>query len=82
MAEAIHINDAMQVLDIAREQHRKVDLQVWEGKTGEIIDYRGWLVSSSSWRGGWHRIVNPANNQIRTVPDIFIISINGQPMYL
>lgn len=82
MAEAIHINDAMQVLDIAREQRRRVDLKVWEGKTGEIIDYRGWLVSSSSWRGGWHRIVNPANNQIRTVPDIFIISINGQPMYL
>lgn len=82
MAEAIHINDAMQVLGIAREQRRKVDLKVWEGKTGEIIDYRGWLVSSSSWRGGWHRIVNPANNQIRTVPDIFIISINGQPMYL
>ncbi len=82
MAEAIHINDAMQVLDIAREQRQKVDLQVWEGKTGEIIDYRGWLVSSSSWRGGWHRIVNPVNNQIRTVPDIFIIKINGQPMYL
>lgn len=82
MAEAIHFNDAMQVLDIAREQRRKVNLQVWEGKTGNIIDYKGWLVSSSSWRGGWHRIVNPVNNQIRTVPDIFIIQINGQPIYL
>lgn len=82
MAEAIHFNDAMQVLDIARELRRKVNLQVWEGKTGNIIDYKGWLVSSSSWRGGWHRIVNPVNNQIRTVPDIFIIQINGQPIYL
>lgn len=80
--EAIHINDAMQVMDIAREQHQKVDLDVWEGQTGEIIHYKGWLVSSSSWRGGWHRIINPVNNQIRTVPDIFIISINGQPIYL
>ncbi len=80
--EAIHINDAMQVMDIAREQHQKVDLVVWEGQTGEIIRYKGWLVSSSSWRGGWHRIINPVNNQIRTVPDIFIISINGQPIYL
>jgi len=80
--EAIHINDAMQVMDIAREQHQKVDLVVWEGQTGEIIHYKGWLVSSSSWRGGWHRIINPVNNQIRTVPDIFIISINGQPIYL
>lgn len=80
--EAIHFNDAMQVLDIAREYRQKVSLHVWEGKTGEIVYYDSWLVSSSNWKGGWHRIVNPKNNQIRTVPDIFIIKINEQPIYL
>lgn len=50
-------------------------------RTGNVIEYRGWMVSSN-WRGGWHRIVNPVNNQIRTVPDILIFEINGLSIYL
>lgn len=80
--KSIHINDAMQVMDIAREHRQTVNLKVWEARTGNVIEYRGWMVSSSNWRGGWHRIVNPVNNQIRTVPDILIFEINGLSIYL
>jgi len=78
----IHFNDAMQLLDVARESKQRVNLLVWEGKTGNVIEYKGWMVSSSSWRKGWHKIINPVNNQIRTVPDIFIFNINGHQIFL
>lgn len=77
----IHFKEMQQLLDIARETHQKVNLLAWELK-GNIIEYRGWLVSSSSWRKGWHKLINPVNNQIRTVPDIFIFNINGHQIYL
>lgn len=80
--KAIHFNEAMQIMDIAREHRQTVNLKVWELQTGNVIEYRGWLVSSSNWKGGWHRVVNPANNQIRTVPDILIHEINGLSIYL
>ena len=80
--KAIHINEAMQILDLARERKQTVNLKVWERQTGNVIEYRGWLVSSSNWKGGWHRVINPVNNQIRTVPDILIHEINGLSIYL
>lgn len=80
--KVVHINEAMQIMDIAREHRQTVNLKVWEGQTGNVIEYRGWLVSSSSWKRGWHKIINPVNNQIRTVPDIYIFEINGLSIYL
>ena len=80
--KSIHINEAMQILDLAREHRQTVNLKVWELQTGAVIEYRGWLVSSSNWKGGWHRVINPTNNQIRTVPDILIHEINGLSIYL
>lgn len=80
--KAIHLNEALQLLDLARERRQTVNLKVWELQTGAVIEYRGWLVSSSNWKGGWHRVVNPMNNQIRTVPDILIHEINGLSIYL
>lgn len=77
----IHFKQMQQLLDIARETHQKVNILAWELK-GNIIEYRGWLVSSSSWRKGWHKLINPVNNEIRTVPDIFIFNINGHQIYL
>jgi hypothetical protein len=77
----IHINEALQLLDIARDSRQRVNVSAWDSK-GNVIEYRGWLVSSSSWRKGWHRLVNPANNEIRTVPDIFIFNVNDHKIYL
>ena len=77
----IHINEGLQLLDIARDSRQRVNILAWDSK-GNIIEYKGWMVSSSDWRRGWHRIVNPVNNQIRTVPDIYMFNINGHPIYL
>ena len=77
----LHFNEAMQLLDIARESNQRVNISAWDSK-GNIIEYKGWMVSSSNWRGGWHKIINPGNNQIRTVPDIFIFKINDHQIYL
>ena len=77
----IHMNEGLQILDIARDSKQRVNVLAWDSK-GNIIEYRGWMVSSSNWKKGWHRLVNPVNNQIRSVPDIFIFNINGHPIYL
>lgn len=77
----IHINEGLQLLDIARDSRQRVNILAWDSK-GNIIEYKGWMVSSSDWRRGWHRIINPVNNQIRTVPDIYMFNINGHPIYL
>lgn len=77
----IHFKQMQQLLDIARESRQKVNVSAWDSK-GNVIEYRGWLVSSSSWRKGWHKLINPVNNEIRTVPDIFIFNINGHQIYL
>jgi len=78
----IHINKALQILDIAKETNKKVTILAWEGSTGNILEYKNWMVSSSSWRKGWHKIINPASREIRTLPDIFIFNVNGHPIYL
>ena len=80
--KAIHFNDAMYALDMAREHGQPVNIRAWEGMTGNILDYKGWKVSSSNWKKGWHRLINPVNGQIRTVPDIFIFEVNGLAVYL
>lgn len=77
----VHFKQAQQMLDVARETHQKVNVSAWDQK-GNVIEYRGWLVSSSSWRKGWHKLINPVNSEIRTVPDIFIFNINGHQIYL
>ena len=79
--QPIHFKKMQQLLDVARDSRQRVDVKAWDSK-GNVIDYRGWLVSSSSWRKGWHRLVNPVNNEIRTVPDIYIFNINGHQIYL
>ncbi len=77
----IHMKEGQKMLDIAREAKSRIDIRAWDSK-GNVILYKGWLVSSSNWKGGWHRIINPVNNEIRTVPDIFIFEINGHTIYL
>lgn len=77
----IHFKQMQQLLDVAHETRQKVNVSAWDQK-GNVIEYRGWLVSSSSWRKGWHKLINPVNNEIRTVPDIYIFNINGHNIYL
>jgi len=77
----IHMKEGQQLLDIARDARQKVWITAWDSQ-GNIVHYDGWLVSSSNWRGGWHRLTNPVSREIRTIPDIFMFNINGHPIYL
>jgi len=77
----IHMKEGQQLLDMARDTRQRVFVTAWDSQ-GNIIHYDGWLVSSSNWRGGWHRLINPVSREIRTIPDIFMFNINGHPIYL
>ena len=77
----IHMKEGQQLLDIARDTRQKVWITAWDSQ-GNIVHYDGWIVSSSNWRGGWHRLTNPVSREIRTIPDIFMFNINGHPIYL
>ena len=54
----------------------------YEGGTGEMLHYKGWLVHHVNWRGGYVRLRNPRNRAIRALPQIFIIQINNKRVYL
>ena len=57
-AKAIHINELRRALDISRIDRTPVDLDCWKAGDGSIIQYRGWLVKSSSWQQGTHNLYN------------------------
>lgn len=78
---AYHINEVLRLLDQACRDGSTVNLRAWTSE-GERIDYSGWHVRGGSWRGGFHRLVNPANAEVRTVPDIYIFEFLGLPVYL
>ena len=78
----IHFTEMKKQLDIAKIRAQLVNLRCWELKSGDIIDYRGWLVIGSHWRGGTHRLKNPVNGQIRMVRDITIFEFMGHEIYL
>ena len=52
MNKPIHITEMRKQLDIAAIRKQLVNLKCWKLKTGDIIEYKGWLVKSGHWRGG------------------------------
>lgn len=81
--KAIHFSDMLRLLDQAYQHRSLVDVYAWEGGTGETLHYKGWLVHHVNWRGGYVRLCNPKNAHImRTLPQIFIIQINNQRVFL
>lgn len=78
----IHLTEMKKQLDIARIRAQLVYIRCWELKSGDIIDYQGWLVIGSHWRGGTHRLKNPVNGQVRMVRDITIFDYMGHEIYL
>lgn len=83
MMKAIHFTDMLRILDLAYQHRTLVDIYAWEGGTGETLHYKGWLVHHVHWRGGYVRLRNPRNPRaLRTLPQIFIIQINNQRVYL
>ncbi len=78
---AIHFSDMQRVMDSAYQHRQTLDIRAYKSD-GEIVEYNGWLVFHQYWRGGYVRLRNPLNNEIRLVPEIFIIGINGLKVYL
>lgn len=78
----IHITEMRRQLDIAAIRSQRVNLRCWKLSTGEILEYKGWLVKGGHWRGGTHRLINPQNRQIRKVRDICIFEFMGHEIYL
>lgn len=77
----MHFNEMLHLLSIAEERRQTVNIRAWS-EDGHIKEYRGWLVHHDYWKGGYVRLRNPVNNQIRTLPQIFIFEINNYHVYL
>ena len=81
MKEALHINEVLQLLDKAGKERKKVNVRAWK-KDGNEVDYIGWLPLTGHWRGGFHRLMNPQNGEVRAVIDVLICEFNGHTVYL
>ena len=79
---AIHFSDMLRLLDQAYQHRTLVDAAAWEGGTGKVLHYKGWLVHHVNWRGGYIRLRNPKNRELRTLPQIFIFFINNKRVFL
>ena len=79
---AIHFSDMLRLLDQAYQHRTLVDVAAWEGSTGKVLHYKGWLVHHVNWRGGYIRLRNPKNRELRTLPQIFIFFINNKRVFL
>ena len=77
----LHITEVQKLMDTAYQHSQTLNILAWRGD-GHKVEYRGWKVFHQNWRGGFVRIINPVNRQIRLLPEIFIIEINGKKMYL
>jgi hypothetical protein len=79
--KAMHINDALHLLERAAKEGTQVNLRAWK-KDGNAVDYMGWQPMGGHWQGGTQRLKNPVNGEIRAVIDVLIYEINGHPVYL
>ncbi len=78
---AIHFNEMLHMLAVAEERRQTLNIRAWTSE-GKINYYQGWLVHHDYWRGGYVRIRNPRNREIRMVPQIYIFEINNLKVYL
>lgn len=79
--EALHINYVLEQMDLAAKYRQRVSVKAWK-KDGNGVEYAGWIPTSGHWRGGIHRLMNPANGEIRAVIDVLIYEFNGHQVYL
>lgn len=78
---AIHFSEMERYMDLAYQHSQTLNVRAWRGD-GHIVEYRGWKVHHQYWKGGFVRLVNPVSRQIRTVPEVFILEVNGMRVYL
>lgn len=77
----IHFSEMQRVMDTAYQRRQTLNIKAFRSD-GNRVEYRGWIIHHQYWRGGYVRLVNPVNREIRLVPEVFIYEINGRKVYL
>lgn len=77
----IHFSEIQRLMDTAYQRRQTLNIKAFRSD-GNRVEYRGWIIHHQYWRGGYVRLVNPVNRQIRLVPEVFIYEINGMKVYL
>lgn len=77
----IHFSEMQRLMDTAYQRRQTLNIKAFRSD-GNRVEYRGWIIHHQYWRGGYVRLVNPVNRQIRLVPEVFIYEINGMKLYL
>lgn len=77
----IHFSEMQRLMDTAYQRRQTLNIKAFRSD-GNRVEYRGWIIHHRYWRGGYVRLVNPVNRQIRLVPEVFIYEINGMKVYL
>lgn len=77
----IHFSEMQRLVDTAYQRRQTLNIKAFRSD-GNRVEYRGWIIHHQYWRGGYVRLVNPVNRQIRLVPEVFIYEINGMKVYL
>ncbi|MDD6552999.1 MAG: maintenance system killer protein [Prevotellaceae bacterium] len=77
----IHFSEMQRLMDSAYQRRQTLNIKAWKSD-GHRVEYHGWLVHHQYWKGGYVRLVNPLNREMRLVPEIFIYEINGRKVYL
>lgn len=77
----IHFSEMQRLMDTAYQRRQTLNIKAFRSD-GNRVEYRGWIIHHQYWRGGYVRLMNPVNRQIRLVPEVFIYEINGRKVYL
>ena len=77
----IHFSEMQRLMDTAYQRRQTLNIKAFRSD-GNRVEYRGWIIHHQYWRGGYVRLVNPVNRQIRLVPEVYIYENNGMKEYL
>lgn len=77
----IHFSEMQRLMDTAYQRRQTLNIKAFRSD-GIRVEYRGWIIHHQYWKGGYVRLVNPVNREIRLVPEVFIYEINGRKVYL
>lgn len=79
--KVMHFSEMQHLIAVAEERRQTLNVRAWTSE-GVINLYKRWYVHHQYWRKGFVRLRNPVNNEIRLIPEIYIIEINGYSIYL
>lgn len=77
MSNAIHITTARKIIDSGDP----IDLKVWK-KDGSVMVLHRCVGLRYNFRNGTRTVKVLASREIRTIHDVCIFEVNGQPVFL